>query len=65
MPHSAPQPPPVVNIMAEAAKLREAMARGSRRPNRLERRGTGATPARAELKQPLRLTPWGRPAGAA
>ena len=28
-PHSAPQPPPVVDIVAEAAKLREAMARGA------------------------------------
>ena len=25
-PHSAPQPPPVVDIVAKAAKLREAMA---------------------------------------
>ena len=28
-PHSAPQPPPIVDIVAEAAKLREAMARGA------------------------------------
>ena len=28
-PHSAPQAPPVVDIVAEAAKLREAMARGA------------------------------------
>ncbi|XP_039841226.1 chromosome partition protein Smc-like [Panicum virgatum] len=27
--HSAPQPPPVVDIVAEAAKLREAMVRGA------------------------------------
>ncbi|XP_039818684.1 skin secretory protein xP2-like [Panicum virgatum] len=29
MSHSAPQPPPVVDIVAKAAKLREAMARGA------------------------------------
>ena len=28
-PHSAPQAPPVVDIVEEAAKLREAMARGA------------------------------------
>jgi len=54
-----------VDIVAEAAKLQEAMASRAKRPKRLEHRGTGATPARVELKQPLWLTPWGRPAGAA
>ena len=29
MPHSVPQASPVVDIVAEAAKLREAMARGA------------------------------------
>ena len=29
MPHTAPQPLPAVDLVAEAAKLREAMARGS------------------------------------
>ena len=31
MPHMAPQPPPVVDIVAEAAKLQEAMARGAQK----------------------------------
>jgi len=38
-----------VDIVAEAAKLQEAMAQGLRRPNRLERRRVGETPARAVL----------------
>jgi hypothetical protein len=29
MPHTAPQPLPAVDLVAEAAKLREAMARGA------------------------------------
>ena len=29
MPHTAPQPLPVVDIVAEAVKLQEAMARGT------------------------------------
>ncbi|XP_039777761.1 translation initiation factor IF-2-like [Panicum virgatum] len=40
-PHSAPQPPPVVDIVAEAAKLREAMARGAQAAQQARAPGNG------------------------
>jgi len=39
--HSAPQPPPVVDIVAEAAKLREAMARGAQAAQQARAPGNG------------------------
>jgi len=40
-PHSAPQPPPVVDIVAEAAKLREAIARGAQAAQQARAPGNG------------------------
>ena len=40
-PHTAPQPPPVVDIVAEAAKLREAMARGAQVAQQAREPGNG------------------------
>ena len=65
MPHLAPQAPHVVDIVAEPRSCWRPWLEVPKRPNRLEHRGTGAMLARAELRQPLRLMPWGRPARAA
>jgi len=40
-PHSAPQPLPVVDIVAEAAKLREALARGAQPAQQARAPGNG------------------------
>ena len=41
MPHTAPQPPPVVDIVAEAAKLWEAMTRGAQAAQQARALGNG------------------------
>ena len=40
-PHTAPQPPPAVDIVAEAAKLQEAMARGVQKAQQAQAPGRG------------------------
>ncbi|XP_039827414.1 translation initiation factor IF-2-like [Panicum virgatum] len=40
-PHMAPQPPPIVDIVAEAAKLREAMTRGAQVAQQARAPGNG------------------------
>ncbi|XP_039787198.1 skin secretory protein xP2-like [Panicum virgatum] len=54
MPHSAPQPSPVVDIVAEAAKLREAMARGAQAAQQSRAPGNGgeASQSGAEAAAP-------------
>ena len=63
-PHTAPQPLPAVDLVAEAAKLREAWLEGPRRPSKPERRRMEAASARVVLRRPLRLMPSRGPAGA-
>ena len=49
-PHSALQPPPVVDIVAEAAKLREAMARGAQAAQQARTPGNGGDAGQSSVE---------------
>ncbi|XP_039851450.1 transcriptional regulatory protein AlgP-like [Panicum virgatum] len=50
MPHSAPQPPPIVDIVAEAAKLREEMARGAQATQQVRVPGNGSDAGQSSIE---------------